>query len=638
MKKLALRKVAVVCSISILLSTGCTSPINKELNTEMQRANKSENKMLLGGVVGDRFDANIEQWLLVAPYANPAMFEMFHQRDNEPQQRIVAWYGEFPGKYLTSAVLSYAMSGDESLKNVIKYTVNQLIGVQDEDGYLGVFSKGNRLAGKVHPSRGNDTHWDLWNHYHCMLGLYLWYKQSGDENAFEACKKAADYIYDFLIKGNRKIEDSGSTEMNMSICHIYTLLYEETNDPRYLEMTEYIFKAFETEGCGDFINASLSGVEFYKMEKPRWESLHCIQAIYEMYKITGDEKYRKAFENIWWSILKTDRHNTGGFSSGEQAQGNPYDLRAIETCCTVAWTALSVDMLKLTDNSYVADEIELSLLNGILGAQHPSGRYFVYNAPMIGVKRASADEIGWQAHPGSPELNCCSVNGPRGIGMISDWGIIVDQSQVTVNYYGASETTRILENGERMTIIQNTEYPKYGKIKLKFQMDKPTHLKLRLRIPFWSQNTKVYFNGDELSAPQPMSYYCIEHTFKDGDEIDLNLDMSLHYWAGDFELGGRVSLYRGPVLLAYDQRWNPKDYNQPPTLSIYNMDYELVDDNNYPAPWVLCKFRDIDGNDVYLCDYATAGATGAGFTTWLPFISSFTSPKFSYTKPVWGQR
>ena len=57
--------------------------------------------------------------------------------------------------------------------------------------------------------------------------------------------------------------------------------------------------------------------------------------IVEMYWITGDEKYRKAFEHIWWSIVKFDRHNTGGFSSGEQAAGSPYNPSAIETCCTI---------------------------------------------------------------------------------------------------------------------------------------------------------------------------------------------------------------------------------------------------------------------------------------------------------------
>ena len=128
-----------------------------------------------------------------------------------------------------------------------------------------------------------------------------------------------------------------------------------------------------------------------------------------------------------------DRHNNGGFSSGEKATGNPYDRGAIETCCTIAWIAMSVEMLKLTGDSVVADEIELSTLNSVLGMHSASGRWATYNTPMDGIRRASAHSIVFQAREGSPELNCCSVNSARGFGHVSDWAVMRDGEGLMVN-------------------------------------------------------------------------------------------------------------------------------------------------------------------------------------------------------------
>ena len=57
-------------------------------------------------------------------------------------------------------------------------------------------------------------------------------------------------------------------------------------------------------GLWDYLQQALLGREFYETPKPRWESLHPIMALVELYWITGDDEYRKAFEQIWWSILE----------------------------------------------------------------------------------------------------------------------------------------------------------------------------------------------------------------------------------------------------------------------------------------------------------------------------------------------
>ena len=115
--------------------------------------------------------------------------------------------------------------------------------------------------------------------------------------------------------------------------------------------------------------------------------------------ITGEASIAQAFEQIWWSIAECDRHNTGGFSSGEKATGNPYDPRAIETCCTIAWMALTSTCCADRRPAARPTSWSSSTWNGVLGAQHPAGRWWTYNTPMDGERKASAHESSSRRAP-----------------------------------------------------------------------------------------------------------------------------------------------------------------------------------------------------------------------------------------------
>jgi DUF1680 family protein len=186
-------------------------------------------------------------------------------------------------------------------------------------------------------------------------------------------------VYKYLGKKTPRLADTGSTEMNLAPVHALCILYRKTKNERHLKLALQIVDEFSAQSdgkplAGDYLQQALRGVEFFQTPKPRWESLHPIMAMTELYWITGEDRYREAFEQIWWSIVKLDRHNNGGFSSGEKATGNPFHLAAIESCCTIAWMAMSVEMLKLTGDSIVADELELSTLNSITGMHSSTGR------------------------------------------------------------------------------------------------------------------------------------------------------------------------------------------------------------------------------------------------------------------------
>lgn len=568
-----------------------------------------------GGHVGDRVDANVDGWLVRAPAANPGLLAMFQLRDRQPKPEIVPWAGEFVGKYLISAIQTRRMSNDDQLKNTVQAVINELLRCQADDGYLGPFPRDERLL----------AHWDLWGHYHVMLALIMWHDATGDPKSLDACRRMADLMATTYLDTDRRMLDAGSDEMNLAVIHGLGRLYRKTGEARYRQMMDEIL--VDWEKAGDYFRTGLAGVEYYRTPRPRWESLHDLQGLVELYQITGDDRYRTAFLNHWHSIRRFDRRNTGGFSSGEQATGTPFEPTAIETCCTIAWMALTVDALRLAGDPLMADELELSTFNGMLGAQHPSGNWWTYNTPMNGVREASDDTIVFQARAGTPELNCCSVNAPRGLGMLSEWAVMATEEGLAVNYYGPMSATVPLNNGQSVTIRQETSYPLDGQIRLSVTPEQPEPFKLKLRIPTWTRHASVRLPDIEPLVVRPGTYLDIDRVWKPGDVVNIKFDMPLRYIAGDGPMFGRMSVYRGPLLLAFDTLENDFDEAELPHLTpdMLNTARVTFPKSNEPearvgrfSPWIHVDLPIADGRTLRLVDFASAGSLGSPYASWLP--------------------
>jgi DUF1680 family protein len=410
--------------------------------------------------------------------------------------------------------------------------------------------------------------------------------------------------------------------MNQAPAHSLVALYAITGVRKYLDMARQIAREFELPPAGDYLRTALAGKEFWETPKPRWESLHPIMSLVELHYATGEAQYRQAFEHLWWSMCKGDRHNNGGFTSGERATGNPYDPAPIETCCTVAWMAMSVEMLRLTGNPIVADELELAMLNSGIGMMSASGRWVTYNTPMDGERRASAHDIVFQAKPGSPELNCCSVNGPRALGLLCEWAVMSRADGLALNYYGPGTV-----DTPWAKLAQVTDYPRTGKIAIVVK-PKKSAFTLALRIPQWSKRTQARVNGQAVAAT-PGTYLELKRQWKAGDKIALELDFRPHYWAHDpiesdkdLERAGKprefkrvASIYRGPILLAYDPRHNAADVERFPILDAETLKLRPVADPTWLKPWMLFE---TNGPRLRLCDFASAGAAGNTYRSWLP--------------------
>ncbi len=535
-----------------------TARAGEEVTPCRQLARGREVRMALEGPVHDYLEAVTQNWLLPAPGANPAILAMFADRDRAPYRDLLPWSGEFAGKYLTGATQVLWATNDPRLRTQLGQFVASLIALQDSDGYLGPFPKDHRLTGSA-PNVGgkNGPTWDAWGHYHTMLGLLLWHEASGDPTALTSARKIGDLLCDRFLGGKRpRLVDSGSTEMNLAPAHGLCVLFEKTGHERHIALARQIvseFAAVDAKGqplAGDYFRRGLAGEEFYRLPKPRWESLHPVLALAELARIDGDDRYRKAFTNLWWSIVRLDRHNNGGFSSGERAQGNPYHPGAIETCCTIAWMAMTVEMLKLTGDPIAADELELSTLNSAMGLFSPSGRWSTYNTPMDGDRKANFHEIVFQARPGSPELNCCSVNAARGLGLLSEWALMrgTTDDSLVLNWYGPGVLKTRLASGMEIVLTCRTDYPRTGLVRITVAPDGPTRFLLRLRIPHWSRSTTTKVNGENIHDVKPASYLELARTWKPGDVIEMELDLSPHVWSGRARMCGSCITLPGTDL------------------------------------------------------------------------------------------
>lgn len=562
------------------------------------------------GMTGKLATNLTRNWLIGLPENNPAILDIFRERDLLPYRDLLPWSGEFAGKYITGAYYIYRLTLDQELYAYILKFIDQMIGCQAENGYLGCYNEANQFTGSFSNIAGKEGGtWDAWNHYHIMYGLLLWYDETGDERYLDTTEKIAALLMNHFYTeaaGGKRLVEIGDSEMNLAPIHSFALLYNLTDKQCYLDFALEIEKDTADERAGNYLYYAQNGLEYYQCPKPRWESMHIILGFTELYRATRKAYYLQAAEQIFRSILKTDVHNTGAFSTNEQAVGHPFGTGSIETCCVIAYNALALELYKLTKDPTILDFLELSHYNACMGFWSPTGRWSTYDTPMNGSRKASFHDVVFQCRPGSPELNCCSVNAARGIGMISEWALTREEQTLYLNAY--EDLTCETEDGCLIEITGG--YPARNEITIHVKNYIGT---LALRIPAWSSETNLTIHTGsghtDCRAVPSGSYYplqCMGET-----TIQLSLDFTTRYAEGDLDFKGYVSVYRGPVLFGTDVTLaGGHNVQELPALNKTVLE-------NTPALTEEDRILIPLEQGITLGDFYHLGASGCQYVTWL---------------------
>ena len=552
-----------------------------------------------------------EHWLLGILESNPAILDVFRQRDVLPYRDLLPWSGEFAGKYLTAAAAVYRLTGYARLKEYSLSFAREFVACMSPEGYLGCFQKMCQLTGAYsqNPHVVGAT-WDAWGHYHAMIGLCDWYDLSGESWLLESVETIAGFFLKRFYGNGKKLSDMLSPTVNLSVYHSFARLYQITRKQEYLSFSLAVEEDMEkTAGCPRYLHTALQGVEFFRNGASHWEGLHTIMGFAEMYRITRREDYLNALVQVYDSIHKTDVHNTGAFSTAEGAVGTPYINGIIETCCVVAYQALAIEALDITGRCDIADQLELAHYNAILGCFSPSGRWSTYNTPMEGVRKANYDDIHFQCRPGSPELNCCSVNAPRALGDFARWAMMEGEDGVYVNTYEPWRGS----SSQGMKVTIEGRYPAPGEITVTAVSEQQAHL--YLRIPSWSSQSEVFVNGQPVASVRSGEYLDLYRHWK-GERIQLHLDFSPKTVAGGDEYADKYSIYCGPLLLGCDLADNPLfDWDKLPFISRLMLSKSPIErEQNGLISLTL-------PNGMKLRSFAALGFSGSQYKTWFSLSS-----------------
>ena len=290
-----------------------------------------------------------------------------------------------------------------------------------------------------------------------------------------------------------------------------------------------------------------SAIWQYPYDRPHCYLLTNLEAYMDLYRATGDPRYRRGVEG-GWDLYHDKWENVGGSIAIIEFVESPpssYMLhRELEELCGNAfWTFLSqrLYLLDPENEKYVA-EIEKSIYN-VAMANQAGSEGFRYHA-LLAHRKEKPTQIN----------TCCEGQGTRLVGSIPEHIYALADDGLFVNLFEPS-TIEWKVQGETLRLKMVTRFPFDPEVRLQLSADRPTHARIRIRVPYWAgSKMAVHVNGKTAGTGQPGSYVALDRAWSEGDTIQFTLPAALvaERYMGvdqipDYE---RYAVSYGPILLA----------------------------------------------------------------------------------------
>jgi DUF1680 family protein len=486
--------------------------------------------------------------------------------------------GHSLGHYLSACAMMFAATGDARFLQRVNYVVDELELCQrrNGNGYVAAIPGGKKIfaevAAGVIRSQGFDLNggWVPWYTLHKIFaGLLDANHYCANSKALAVAGRLADWADTTLAKLTedqfQKMLACEHGGMNESLAE----LYARTGNQAYLRLAQRFHH-----------NAVLDPLA---RREDHLQGLHAntqipkLIGLARLYELTANPADDTAAEFFWERVVHHHSYVTGGNSEAEHF-GPPDRLNdrltenTTETCNTYNMLKLTRHLFEWHAAAEYADYYERALYNHILASQNPEDGMVCYFVPLKGGARKSYStpfDSFW----------CCVGTGMENHTRYGDAIYFHSGAALWVNLFIASELNW-KEKG--LSLRQETRYPESDTVKFSFKTRRPTMLALRLRYPAWAtQGLTVLVNGRaQQVAGGPGSFVEIRRTWRDGDQVELTMPMSLRLEAMP-DNPKRVAILYGPLVLAGELASADEGGAADPVLVP-----ALIAENKPPAEWI----------------------------------------------------
>lgn len=545
---------------------------------------------------------------------------------SKPDGADQGWRGEFWGKMMRGACVTYKYTKNEQLYNILNNTVLHMLDMQEASGRISTYDIENEFTG-----------WDMWCRKYVILGMEFFYDICKDDSLKEKILKSiraqADYILSKVGPGKLDITKTAKYWQGLnssSVLEPIMILHNITGEKRYLDFASYIVNRGGGDSCNIFELAYEGKLYPYQYDVQKaYEMISCFEGLLEYYKATGIEKWRTAVINFAHLLIESEVSIIGSmgckselFSNTKVNQTDAKIKEGHETCVTATWMKFCHKLIMLTKDMAFADEFELSLYNALLGAvnhekssnlnawnttpcKNNSKMAFDSYSPLINNTRCTCIG-GYKDIDEDMYYGCCVSIGSVATGIIPEMSVMAEDNGTKFNLYLPG---KVKTSDAEFEI--KTSYPFDSEIDITVSTAEEKVFTLYLRIPEWSKKTILTINGENINVSCG-NYTEINRVWKNGDKVVLCLDLTtkLIRPVGIFDNEYYVALKRGPVILARDARLE-SDITQCADIKTDQEDIiDIIPSNKATFSTNFeCKVPLEDGGYIPMIDYASAGKT-----------------------------